>query len=124
MPCSLLHGQGVAAEAGPELLRRAGFEVFRPKEEHICCGSAGTYSMLQGVMSEALKQRKLEALKELEVDVVASANIGCLTQLDGGLEVPTVHVVELLDWATGGTVPNKLNGSMPGGVNGKTHHLA
>ena len=124
MPCSLLHGQGVAAEAGPELLRRAGFEVFRPKEEHICCGSAGTYSMLQGVMSEALKKRKLEALKELEVDVVASANIGCLTQLDEGLEVPTVHVVELLDWATGGTVPNRLTGSMPGGVNGKTHHLA
>ena len=119
MPCSLLHGQGVAAaEAGPELLRRVGFEVVRPKEEHICCGSAGTYSMLQGVMSDALKQRKLDALRDLEADVVVSANIGCLTQLDGGLAVPTVHVVELLDWATGGTMSNRLAGSMPGGVNG------
>ncbi|MEK9929664.1 MAG: glycolate oxidase subunit GlcF [Rhodospirillaceae bacterium] len=119
MPCSLLHGQGVAAaEAGPELLRRVGFEVVRPKEEHICCGSAGTYSMMQGIMSDALKQRKLDALRDLEADVVVSANIGCLTQLDGGLAVPTVHVVELLDWATGGTMSNRLAGSLPGGVNG------
>lgn len=124
-PCSLLHGQGVAAvEAGPTLLRQAGFQVIKPKEEHVCCGSAGTYSMLQGAMSEALKRRKLDALEELGVDVVVTANVGCMIQLDGALAVPTVHVVELLDWAFGGTGSSRLTKSMPGGVNGKTHYLA
>ena len=124
MPCSLLHGHGEAAEAGPRAPTIGFEELFRPEEEHICCGSAGTYSMLQGVMSEALKRRKLDAIKDLEVDVVASANIGCMTQLDGGLAVPTVMWLSYWTGLLQGPVPNELDGSMPGGVNGKTHHLA
>jgi glycolate oxidase iron-sulfur subunit len=101
--CSLQHGQKVTA-APKELLKRAGFAVKEPAEGHLCCGSAGTYNLLQPEISARLRDRKLENLGRTRADLIAAGNIGCLTQLGGGA-MPTVHTVELLDWMAGGPEP-------------------
>jgi len=105
--CSLQHGQGVR-EAPQALLRAAGFTVREPVEAHLCCGSAGTYNLLQPAIAERLKVRKLAAIAATAPQVIASGNIGCMTQLAGGTAVAVVHTVELLDWATGGPMPLAL----------------
>jgi glycolate oxidase iron-sulfur subunit len=105
--CSLQHGQKVVAPP-KELLARAGFEVLEVPEGHLCCGSAGTYNLLQPELAGRLRERKLGNIKSLSPDVVAAGNIGCMVQLRGGLNVPVVHTVELLDWATGGPKPAGL----------------
>ncbi len=102
--CSLQHGQKIL-EAPKALLRRAGFQVKNPAEAHICCGSAGTYNILQPEMAGALRKRKVANLERLKPDVIASGNIGCLTQIASGTATPVVHTVELLDWASGGPKP-------------------
>ncbi|HEY9217918.1 MAG TPA: heterodisulfide reductase-related iron-sulfur binding cluster, partial [Phenylobacterium sp.] len=106
--CSLQHGQGVS-EAPKALLRAAGFTVVEPREAHICCGSAGTYNLLQPELAGALRDRKVANLSATRPDVIASGNIGCLTQIAGGTEIPVVHTVELLDWAMGGPRPAALS---------------
>lgn len=103
--CSLQHGQRVTT-APKELLRAAGFEVMEPRDAHLCCGSAGTYNILQPEFAEPLRDRKLDALRALRPDAIAAGNIGCLTQLAGS--IPTVHTVELLDWMAGGPRPAAL----------------
>jgi glycolate oxidase iron-sulfur subunit len=104
--CSLQHGQQVTAP--PKiLLRKAGFAVVEPADAHLCCGSAGTYNIMQPEIATALRRRKLDSLLAKRPDVIAAGNIGCLTQLAGG-GVPTVHVVELLDWMAGGERPAGL----------------
>ena len=103
--CSLQHGQRVT-EAPKKLLRAAGFEVAEPAEAHLCCGSAGTYNMLQPELSVRLRERKLGNISATRPDVIAAGNIGCLTQLSG--EIPAVHTVELLDWMGGGPKPAAL----------------
>ena len=105
--CSLQHGQQVTAPP-KTLLRKAGFEVMEPKDAHLCCGSAGTYNIMQPEISAGLRRRKLETLRELRPDVIAAGNVGCLTQLAGD-GVPAVHVVELLDWMAGGEKPLALS---------------
>jgi len=105
-PCSLQHGQK-ETDAPLRLLRAAGFEVAVPRESHLCCGSAGTYAILQPELSGRLRDRKLASLAALGADVIATANVGCAGQLDNP-ETPVVHLVELLDWATGGPVPPLL----------------
>ena len=77
-------------------------------EGHICCGSAGTYNIMQPEIAGQLKKRKLENIRSTRADVVAAGNIGCITQLDTGFDTPIVHTVELLDWAYGGPVPAGL----------------
>lgn len=109
--CSLQHGQQVK-DAPKALLRQAGFRVSEPRDAHLCCGSAGTYNILQSPIADRLKTRKLGTLAETMPQVVATGNIGCMTQLAGGLDVPVVHTVELLDWATGGPVPDKIKATM------------
>lgn len=104
--CSLQHGQRVT-DPPKALLRRAGFEVHEPREAHLCCGSAGTYNLLQPDISSRLRARKLARLTETGAAVIATGNIGCLTQLAGG-GLPVVHTVELLDWAHGGPPPAGL----------------
>ncbi|KDM67203.1 glycolate oxidase subunit GlcF [Acidiphilium sp. JA12-A1] len=104
--CSLQHGQRVT-DAPKTLLRRAGFAVAEPREPHLCCGSAGTYNILQPEMSEQLRARKLGTLHALKPDLIAAGNIGCLTQLAGD-GLPTIHTVELLDWMAGGPRPARL----------------
>ena len=101
--CSLRHGQKVTAPP-PALLRAAGFEVVEPAEAHLCCGSAGTYNLLQPEIANRLRRRKLDALAACAPDIIASGNIGCMTQL-AGAGVPVVHTAQLLDWATGGPDP-------------------
>ncbi len=105
--CSLQHGQKIRG-APKDLLRRAGYEVFEPADSHLCCGSAGTYNLLQPAISGELKNRKLATLAALRPDVIAAGNIGCMMQIGSGTRVPVVHTVELLDWATGGPQPAAL----------------
>ncbi len=103
--CSLQHGQRVT-EAPKRLLRDAGFEVAEPAEGHLCCGSAGTYNIMQPQIAARLRERKLAAIRATRADCIAAGNIGCLTQLAG--DMPTVHTVELLDWMAGGPKPAAL----------------
>ncbi|WP_127902603.1 glycolate oxidase subunit GlcF [Solirhodobacter olei] len=105
--CSLQHGQQIKA-APKQVLKRAGFEVVEPADSHLCCGSAGTYNLLQPEISAELKARKLSTLDALAPDVIAAGNIGCMMQLGSGSTVPVVHTVELVDWATGGPRPRAL----------------
>ena len=105
--CSLQHGQQVTA-APKALLSRAGFDVREVPEGHICCGSAGTYNMLQPEISGRLRDRKVENIKATGARLVAAGNLGCITQIAGGVDLPVVHTVELLDWAYGGPKPQKL----------------
>jgi glycolate oxidase iron-sulfur subunit len=105
--CSLQHGQQIRT-APKDLLRRAGFEVVEPRDSHLCCGSAGTYNLMQPEISAELKARKILTLDEKEPDVIAAGNIGCMMQIGSGSRVPVVHTVELLDWATGGPKPRAM----------------
>ena len=105
--CSLQHGQQVKT-APKDLLRRAGFEVVEPADSHLCCGSAGTYNLLQPEISKELKARKVRTLEARAPDLIAAGNIGCMMQIGSGTSVPVVHTVELLDWATGGPKPAAL----------------
>ncbi len=105
--CSLQHGQQIKA-APKTLLKSAGFEVVEPKDSHLCCGSAGTYNLMQPEISSELKSRKVKTLEEKAPDVIAAGNIGCMMQIGSGTDVPVVHTVELLDWATGGPRPPAL----------------
>jgi glycolate oxidase iron-sulfur subunit len=105
--CSLQHGQRVLAPP-KDLLRQAGFAVRDIPDGHLCCGSAGTYNLLQPDLAETLKRQKLERIETLRPDAVAAGNVGCITQLASGTGIPVLHTVELLDWATGGPKPAAL----------------
>jgi glycolate oxidase iron-sulfur subunit len=107
--CSLQHGQQIKTFP-KDLLKRAGFTVVEPRDSHLCCGSAGTYNLMQPEISKQLKARKVETLEAKNPDVIAAGNIGCMMQIGSGTEVPILHTVELLDWATGGPVPPSLRG--------------
>ncbi|MBS1301090.1 glycolate oxidase subunit GlcF [Loktanella sp. SALINAS62] len=106
--CSLQHGQQVKA-APKMLLQRAGFTVLEPADSHLCCGSAGTYNLMQPVIAGQLKDRKVATLAALTPDIVAAGNIGCMMQIGDAAGAPIVHTVELLDWATGGPQPPALS---------------
>ena len=107
--CSLQHGQRITAEP-KALLRKAGFDVVEPAEPHLCCGSAGTYNLMQPEIAGQLRARKLANLEAVRPDLVAAGNIGCITQLQGGTvgALPVVHTVELLDWMAGGPQPREV----------------
>ena len=105
--CSLQHGQQIK-DKPKALLKAAGFEVVEPADAHLCCGSAGTYNLMQPEISGQLKARKVRTLEAKTPDVIAAGNIGCMMQIGGGTEVPVLHTVELLDWATGGPKPRAL----------------
>jgi glycolate oxidase iron-sulfur subunit len=107
-PCSLQHGQKVT-EAPKRLLAQAGFSVRLPAEAHLCCGSAGTYNILQSELAGQLGARKAERLAALNADVIATGNVGCAVQIARASGLPVVHTIELLDWATGGPRPTALN---------------
>jgi len=105
--CSLQHGQRVI-EQPKALLRAAGFALREPAEGHLCCGSAGTYNLLQPELALRLRDRKVANLERTGAAVVATGNIGCIAQIGAGSDLPVVHSVELLDWATGGPPPKAL----------------
>jgi len=108
--CSMQHGQKVEREP-KELLAKAGFVVRDVPEGHLCCGSAGTYNMLQSEIAARLLQRKVAHIEKTAAEVVAAGNIGCITQIASGTSIPVVHTVELLDWASGGPRPAALAGA-------------
>jgi len=89
------------------LLRAAGFRVVEPPEGHMCCGSAGTYNMLQPEIASRLRARKIRNITKTKPQVIATGNIGCITQLSGEA-LPVVHTVALLDWMAGGPRPDAL----------------
>lgn len=105
--CSLRHGQKII-NLPKQLLIDAGFELKEINESHICCGSAGTYNILESEMAEKLKVRKVANIEATKADVIASGNIGCNIQIASGTDIPTVHIIELLNWATGGKKPANL----------------
>ncbi|AYG58204.1 glycolate oxidase subunit GlcF [Rhizobium jaguaris] len=107
--CSMQHGQRITM-APKLLLKAAGFTVRDPAEGHLCCGSAGTYNIMQPEISGQLKARKVRNLEATKADIIATGNIGCITQIATGTEMPILHTVELLDWAYGGDTPAKLSG--------------
>ena len=109
--CSLQHGQQIKTHP-KTLLKQAGFTVLEPKDSHLCCGSAGTYNLMQPEISGQLKVRKVDTLEALQPDIISAGNIGCMMQIGSGTQVPIVHTVELLDWATGGPKPSKLEGKV------------
>lgn len=105
--CSMQHGQGIRTEP-KTLLKKAGFTVKDVPEGHICCGSAGTYNILQPEIAGRLRARKAANIERVGPDVIATGNIGCITQIGRGTAIPIVHTVELIDWATGGPIPAEL----------------
>jgi glycolate oxidase iron-sulfur subunit len=102
--CSMQHGQKIT-RAPKDLLVRAGFVVKEPREGHLCCGSAGTYNILQPEISAKLRERKVKNIAATGADIVATGNIGCITQIADRAGMPIVHTVKLLDWAYGGEKP-------------------
>jgi glycolate oxidase iron-sulfur subunit len=100
------HGQKIVL-APKNLLKTAGFTVRDPAEGHLCCGSAGTYNILQPEISAQLRDRKVRNIEATRADVIATGNIGCITQIGTGTAMPILHTVELLDWAYGGPEPEK-----------------
>ncbi|MEL0437987.1 glycolate oxidase subunit GlcF [Phycobacter sp. K97] len=111
--CSLQHGQQIKTHP-KTLLKRAGFKVVEPTDSHLCCGSAGTYNLMQPEISGQLKERKVKTLEAKNPDLIAAGNIGCMMQIGSGTKLPIVHTVELLDWATGGPKP-------PAMIKGNSH---
>ena len=109
--CSLQHGQQIKTHP-VTLLKRAGFQVAQPAESHLCCGSAGTYNLMQPEISAKLKARKAKNLAATTPEVIAAGNIGCMMQIGSAMDVPVVHTVELLDWATGGPKPRAMGADL------------
>ena len=105
--CSLQHGQKIT-QAPKELLSKTGFVVKDVPESHLCCGSAGTYNILQPDIADRLRDRKVANIAMVKPDMIAAGNIGCMVQIAGGTSVPVVHTIELLDWATGGPRPGSV----------------
>jgi glycolate oxidase iron-sulfur subunit len=110
--CSMQHGQKIKS-LPQALLRTAGFTVKDVPEGHLCCGSAGTYNMLQPKIATRLRDRKLANIAKTAPEVIVAGNLGCITQIASGSAVPVVHTVELLDWATGGPKPEALQNRWP-----------
>ncbi|TGQ77686.1 glycolate oxidase subunit GlcF [Mesorhizobium sp. M8A.F.Ca.ET.207.01.1.1] len=106
--CSMQHGQKITRQP-KELLARAGFIVREPREGHLCCGSAGTYNILQPEISARLRDRKVKNIEATGAAIVATGNIGCITQIASAARMPVVHTVKLLDWAYGGPRPEGVS---------------
>jgi glycolate oxidase iron-sulfur subunit len=106
--CSMQHGQRITT-LPKQLLERAGFTVHDIPEGHLCCGSAGTYNLLQPEIATRLRDRKIRNIELVAPDLIATGNIGCMTQLGSAADIPIVHTVELLDWAYGGERPAALS---------------
>ena len=111
--CSLQHGQKINREP-KDLLTRAGFSVREIPEGHLCCGSAGTYNILQPDLAARLLERKVTNIAKIAPDIIAAGNLGCMTQLATATDIPIVHTVELVDWATGASRRMACGGSLNG----------
>ena len=108
--CSMQHGQQIKDQP-KKLLQAAGFIVRDVPESHICCGSAGTYNILQPELAGQLRARKVANIEKTRPQIIATGNIGCMTQIAMATKIPIVHTIELLDWACGGPLPQALGAS-------------
>jgi glycolate oxidase iron-sulfur subunit len=117
--CSLQHGQKIG-KTPKELLSKLGFVVKDVPEGHLCCGSAGTYNLLQPELARTLRDRKVGNIERVKPDVIAAGNLGCMMQIAAGTVIPVVHTIELIDWATGGPAPEGLTGT---GVSAATNEI-
>jgi len=115
--CSLQHGQRIVRQPR-DLLAKLGFVVRDIPDGHLCCGSAGTYNILQPDIARRLRDRKVGTIEGLRPDVIAAGNLGCITQIAAGTDLPTVHTVELIDWATGGPSPPAVRKHRPPAARG------
>jgi glycolate oxidase iron-sulfur subunit len=115
--CSLQHGQRIVRQPR-DLLAKLGFQVRDIPDGHLCCGSAGTYNILQPDLARRLRARKVGTIEGLRPDVIAAGNLGCITQIAAGTDLPTVHTVELIDWATGGPSPPAVRKHLPPAATG------
>jgi glycolate oxidase iron-sulfur subunit len=106
--CSLQHGQKIVRQP-KELLSKAGFVVKDIPEGHLCCGSAGTYNILHSGLATELRDRKIARIEQVHPDVIAAGNIGCITQIASGTDIPVIHPIELIDWAAGGPKPEGVS---------------
>ncbi len=106
-PCSMQHGQKVHDQP-ISLIKKTGNEVFNIPDGHVCCGSAGTYNILQQDIAKILLQNKVKNIQKVAPDFISTGNIGCMTQISNGTKIPIVHTVEVIDWFTGGPKPYKL----------------
>ncbi len=111
--CSMQHGQKIS-EPPRALLRKAGFTVKEVPEGHLCCGSAGTYNIMQPEIAGQLRERKVANIESTGAELIAAGNIGCITQIGGGTDLPILHSVALLDWATGGPCPKEIEPLLQG----------
>jgi len=105
--CSMQHGQKIT-DIPKKLLKAAGFDVRNPAEGHLCCGSAGTYNIMQPDISRRLLARKAQNIEATGATIIATGNIGCITQIATGIKMPIIHTIELLDWAYGGPKPESI----------------
>ena len=106
--CSMQHGQKVHDQP-IELLKKTGNNILEIPDGHLCCGSAGTYNLMQKELATELLKRKCDNIKKVNPDIIAAGNIGCITQISNGTDTPIVHTIELLDWFTGGNKPKGIS---------------
>ena len=106
--CSMQHGQKIHFEP-MNLIKKTGNEVIEIPDGHICCGSAGTYNMLQNEIADKLLKEKVKNIEKVKPDIISTGNIGCITQISNGTKIPILHTAELIDWYTGGPKPKILS---------------
>jgi glycolate oxidase iron-sulfur subunit len=106
--CSMQHGQKIHQQP-MDLLKKTGNEIVEIPDGHLCCGSAGTYNLLQDEMAAELLKRKVSNIDKVKPDFISTGNIGCMTQISSGTQIPIVHTIEILNWYTGGEKPKTIN---------------
>jgi glycolate oxidase iron-sulfur subunit len=105
--CSMQHGQKVH-EQPINLIKKTGNEVIEIPEGHICCGSAGTYNLLQSDIASDLLKGKIKNIEKIKPEIISTGNVGCITQISTGTNIPILHTIEIIDWYTGGPKPKIL----------------
>ena len=106
--CSMQHGQKIHSQP-MDLLKKTGNEIVEIPDGHLCCGSAGTYNLLQDEMAAELLKRKVSNIDKVKPDFISTGNIGCMTQISSGTKIPIVHTIEILNWYTGGEKPKAIS---------------
>ena len=106
--CSMQHGQKIHAMP-INLIKRTGNEVLEIPDGHLCCGSAGTYNILQTEIADKLLNEKVINIEKVKPDIISTGNIGCISQISSGTKIPILHTAEIIDWYTGGPKPKILN---------------
>ena len=105
--CSMQHGQKIH-NAPINLMKKTGNRVFNIPDGHLCCGSAGTYNLLQNDIAKELLKNKISNIEKINPQFIATGNIGCITQIANATKIPILHTVEIIDWYTGGLKPKVL----------------